>query len=53
MRWAIAILALVIATNTFLLGTGKPVSGEYAVWDTAGWTRKPSRVFICVRRSTW
>lgn len=33
-RWAITILALVIATNTFLLGSGKPVSGEYAVWST-------------------
>lgn len=35
LRWAVTILALVIAANTFLLGTGKPVSGEYAVWNTS------------------
>jgi 4-amino-4-deoxy-L-arabinose transferase-like glycosyltransferase len=34
MRWMIGLLALVITTNTFLLGSGKPVSGEYAVWST-------------------
>ena len=34
-RWGITILALVIATNTFLLGSGKPLSGEYAVWNTS------------------
>jgi hypothetical protein len=32
-RWIITILALVITTNTFLLGNGKPVSGEYAIWN--------------------
>lgn len=34
-RWAITALALVIAANTFLLGSGKPVSGTYAVWNTS------------------
>ncbi len=34
-RWGITILALVIAANTFLLGSGKPVSGQYAIWTTS------------------
>jgi hypothetical protein len=33
-RWVIAVLALVIALETFLLNSGKPLSGEYAIWST-------------------
>lgn len=33
-RWAVVVLALVIALETFLLNSGKPLSGEYAIWST-------------------
>lgn len=33
-RWVMAALALVIAVETFLLNSGKPLSGEYAIWWT-------------------
>jgi 4-amino-4-deoxy-L-arabinose transferase-like glycosyltransferase len=35
LRWGIVTLALVIATETFLLGSGKPLSGQNAVWTTS------------------
>jgi len=31
-RWAVVILALMIATNTFLYNSGKPVSGNKTLW---------------------
>ena len=33
-RWAVVVVALVIAVETFLLNSGKPLSGEYAIWYT-------------------
>ncbi len=35
LRWAIVAAALVIATETFLMGSGKPLSGENSVWTTS------------------
>jgi len=35
LRWVITLLALVIATNTFLLGIGKPVLGSTTIWTAS------------------
>lgn len=34
-RWGITALALVITVETFLLNSGKPLSGEYNIWQTS------------------
>ena len=34
LRWLVVVVALVIAVETFLLNSGKPLSGEYAIWHT-------------------
>lgn len=33
-RWLLVVLALVIAVETFSLNSGKPLSGQYAIWWT-------------------
>lgn len=33
LRWAVVFIALTVAANTFLLNSGKPVTGERTVWN--------------------